>query len=493
MEFSYPTPFPEALEKLRARQIVPAGLSTAEWAAIPVAIRERAFFSSRVESARLLQEMRNYMDEWLLNERAIESHGGLRRTGRAEFVANMREIAIREGLGKIDPETGEVNPEINEEDLRDIRSTRRLELIFDTQTEAAQEYGYWQQGQDPDILHVYPAQRFIRVRPVLAPRAYHQAALGEVRRKDDTDFWISLNRDFGVPWGPWGFGSGCGVEDVDRDEAIDLGLMKASDVVKPAKRDFNDGLSSGIRDLDADIAAALAQSTGGTSANGQLTPRQAPAVQKRVFPRLSRLTTENVESSLKKLARYDGTKLAAKANTKKLPDSMRHIVDATLEHLGSIIPPALVEKLPSTTITAFHDEKTAGVAGKFHPRTGRIRINADLQNQPDQLALTVIHEAGHWLWKILPAKSRKTILDHFAERTAGEKPFTRKGRKYFRDHWAEELAGREDGTEVLPYHLELLDLSPKRLADKLKDSHIRQTLELILSVLGIDGSNLPKP
>lgn len=270
MIFETPIPFADAIRKLLDQQITPSALDTAGWMEIESALRERSFFSARVESARVLQSMRDYMEDFL--EASRMANGGLVASGRSEFVADMRELAIREGLGRVDPETGEIDPNIRESDLTDIRSIRRQELIFDTKIESAAEYGYFAQGQDPDILYVFPAQRFIRIRPVIAPRDYHEAALGEIRRKDDLDFWLSLNRDFGVPWGPWGFGSGCGVEDVDRDESIEAGVINASDEVKPITRPFNAGLSAGTRDLSGDIAAALARTLGGTLADGRLTP-----------------------------------------------------------------------------------------------------------------------------------------------------------------------------------------------------------------------------
>ena len=275
MTFTEPVPFTEAIDKLVSRDIVPSAKNSAQWAATDAAIRERAFFSARVESARMLQGMRDYLEDYLTGTRMAE--GGLLAQGRAEFVADMRELAISEGLGKIDPKTGKINPEIRESDLTDIRSIRRLQLIFDTQVEAAQEYGYWRQGQDPAILKAFPAQRFIRVRPVLSPRAYHTANEGAIRRKDDTAFWLSMNLDFDVPWGPWGFGSGMGVEDVSREEAIAEGVIKKGDVVTPAAKDFNDSLSASTRDLDPDIVTALERSTGGTAADGRLTPREATA------------------------------------------------------------------------------------------------------------------------------------------------------------------------------------------------------------------------
>jgi hypothetical protein len=275
MTFTTPTPFLAAIAKLIRRKIVPSRANSAQWRQIDVALRERSFFSARVESARVLQSMQDYLGDFLQNSRM--ANGGLVAQGRAEFVADMRELAIREGLGNIDPETGRINPIIKESDLTDIRSISRLQLIFDTQTESAQEFGYWQQGQDPDILDVFPAQQFIRVRPVKIPRSYHQAAEGSIRRKDDLPFWLSLNRDFGVPWGPWGFGSGMGVEDVDRNEAIAAGVIREGDVIKPTAKDFNDGLSSSVRDFSGQILAALQRATRGTLADGRLLAPDSPS------------------------------------------------------------------------------------------------------------------------------------------------------------------------------------------------------------------------
>jgi hypothetical protein len=272
MEFSTPLPFSEALDKLGVREIVPSAQGTAEWSGVEVAIRERAFLSARVESARVLQTMKDYLDDFMAGARM--ENGGLKAQGRAEFLADMRQLVIAEGLGRIDPATGKIDPVIREGDLTDIRSMRRLQLIFDTQVEAAQEFGFWKQGQNPDILYVFPAQQFIRVRPVMIPRDYHQAAEGSIRRKDDLEFWLSMNRDFNVPWGPWGFGSGMGVEDVDREEAIAAGVMLPEETVRPIHKDFNERLSASVRDLDGGIAAALKRISGGEVAGGRIVARE---------------------------------------------------------------------------------------------------------------------------------------------------------------------------------------------------------------------------
>lgn len=252
-------PFAEALRHLGDKTAVGSRLTSQEWRdKVAVALRERAFFSARIENARVLQTMQDYIGDFL--SKAIDpTHGGLNAQGRAEFVAEMRELCQREGLGKLDPTTGKISPEIDDADITDIRSIARLQLIFDTQTEQAYEYGYWEQGNDPDILDAYPAQRFIRVRPVKVPRPYHAAAEGTVRRKDDLDFWLSMNPDFGVPYGPWGFNSGMGVEDVGRREAQALGLIEPGEKITPPDRDLNTRLSASVRDFSPEIMDELRQ------------------------------------------------------------------------------------------------------------------------------------------------------------------------------------------------------------------------------------------
>lgn len=249
--------FREALDRLDAKTVVSSRLNSYEWRAqVAVALRERAFFSATVENARVLQTMQDHLSDYL--QKAIDPEiGGLKAQGRAEFVADMRELCIREGLGKVDPETGRIAAEIDEGDLTDLRSMARLQLIFDTQTEQANEYGYWSQGNDPDLLAAFPAQRFIRVRPVRVPRPYHAAAAGMVRRKDDLDFWLSMNPDFGVPYGPWGFNSGMGVEDVDRIEAEELGLIAPGEKLSPPDQSLNDRLSASVRDFSPEIIDEL--------------------------------------------------------------------------------------------------------------------------------------------------------------------------------------------------------------------------------------------
>lgn len=246
-----PMPFWEALSYLENKEAVASAMTTAEWQRMPVAVRVKASFSATLTSAKAAQDITDYLTGFVRGEKAVNDKGQEYHVyqGRAEFVANMRQRMIEEGFGKV-LHDGTLDPEIHDNDLRDLRGCRRLQLIFDTNTEQAASYAQWQEGQDPDVLDVFPCQRFVRVRPVHTPRPYHDDAIGTIRRKDDLAFWLDLNRDFGLPWGPWGFNSGCGVEDVDRDEAEAEGVIKPTDKIRSIKKDFLEGLEESVRGLD---------------------------------------------------------------------------------------------------------------------------------------------------------------------------------------------------------------------------------------------------
>lgn len=240
-EFIKPLPFQEARDKLSDRSPVASALKSADWQRVPIALRERAFFSATVENVRFLQRAKEELQDFATGARGINERGqSFLKTSRAEFVERLQKLAITEGI----PISGPTP-------LQNPRSEARLQLIFDTNLKSAQDYGAWKQGMDPDVLDAFPAQRLIRVVDVRVPRRYHQENLGEVRLKSDIDFWLSMNPDFGVPWGPWGYNSGVDVEDVSREEAEALGLLAPGQRVQPMEKEFNERLQASVRNLDS--------------------------------------------------------------------------------------------------------------------------------------------------------------------------------------------------------------------------------------------------
>ena len=260
MQIIKPVIFTEAVDKLGSKSIIGSKLNSEQWAALPQALRDRGLWSAQIESIRFLQRSRGHLSDYLQGAREeITLPNGTKTTalktgGRADFIKKMQDFAIKEGMGPLDPAHAGT--------IKDIRTERRLGLIFDTQVRMAQDYGNWKQGMDPDVLNAYPAQRFIRVRPVKESRDTHHLHENEVQLKTDLGFWKALNQDFGNPYGPWGWGCGHDVEDVDRSEAERRGLVVPGQNIQPVEKQFNDDLEASARGLDPDMRTHLQESFG---------------------------------------------------------------------------------------------------------------------------------------------------------------------------------------------------------------------------------------
>jgi hypothetical protein len=261
-----PTSNPIAVAKIKSLTPVGSPLNSAGWEKVQFGLRDSSFFSSKVETFRLLQVAADRL------KTAIEI---LRRPGegrdggegafqtREKFVAELQKIAREEGL---DPRNFGEGAKLN--GLEDITSVRRLNLIFDIQTENAQEFAKWKMDQDPDVLNAYPAQEFIRVSARLHPRTDWKARWIEaggragrmVALKTDP-VWISLSR-FGKPWPPFDYGSGMGLRDISRREAIALGIIKKDAKLKPVDKPFTEKMQADVSGLSEKMQSALRRSFG---------------------------------------------------------------------------------------------------------------------------------------------------------------------------------------------------------------------------------------
>lgn len=383
MQFVKPLPFAEALEKLGQRVVVASKLDSEGWSQLPLALRERAFWSATIESVRVLQGMRGGIDDFLSGARETLPNGevALKSGSRAEFVKQFAALAEAEGVGPADPD--------DVGGLKDIRSEARLSLIWRTQVEAAQAYGTWKQGQDPDVLNEFPAQRFIREQEVKQPRPVHQMNIGVVRLKSDLDFWMAMNDPsfggFGVPWGPWGFNSGMGVEDVDRDEAERLGLIAAGERAKPVDKDFNDRLEASARGIDGDLIDVLKQEFGdqlsvegdrlkwrggqdGSSERAEPEPEPAETKVERKSP---------VSKALEVLAR----------------GSLRQQVLEALVEMDKVHDDGRLDPIGVTALNKSHFGEM-----KYSPIVGQFKAMGLAVNPKGPWPqLTMVHEAGHLL------------------------------------------------------------------------------------------------
>lgn len=269
MIFAAPVPFKEAVQSRAVRELLPTEFRTELLSTLPAEIRERAFFSAGVTNAEFLQKASDQIDRMLTGSK--ESAGGI---DRAKARLELRQLLGSLGYKPAEDEQGS---------LTDLSSDDRLNLILDTNLQMAQSYGQWKQGQDPAVLDQWPAQELIRVIDSKEKRDWPQrwADAGGVFYggrmialkfdPKDPGFWERLSR-FNLPYPPFDFNSGMDVQDIDRDEAIAIGLIDRDTQIAPQDRGFNDGLEAalGVGDTIAHAVQALFGSRATFTADGIL-------------------------------------------------------------------------------------------------------------------------------------------------------------------------------------------------------------------------------
>ncbi len=384
MQFVKPTPYREALEKVGVKSPIGSQLNSSQWGDVPVALRERAFFSSRVESVRFLQRAQDGITDFLSGNTEVLPNGqtALKTGGRAQFIEQMREFALREGMGPLDG--------VKKGSLQDITSERRLGLIFDIQTRQAQDFGYRKQGLDPDVLNEFPAQRFIRVKPVKEPRFNHLPYEDKVYLKTDP-IWKFINADFRVPWGPFGFGCGHDVEDVDRAEAEQLGLVRPGERLEPPAEDFNDNLEVSTRGLVPELIELLKAAFGDQleirGDKMRWTPRRIGTSPVSKLP-----TIEKSETRETPVLR---TKPVSAALEMKVSGSLRESVRTGLAAIDQVHDDGVLPTIPVEPFNASDYGTLVYTKNKITNAVAPKRMN--IRSSGDWPALTAVHESGHFL------------------------------------------------------------------------------------------------
>jgi hypothetical protein len=222
-------PLLDAITALTDLTPVASALRSRDWQTyVPAELRNQAQFSSGVESIRVLDLVQDKLTK-AVSGLTEEVKNGRAIVSRESFVADLKKLLAEEGLG-----TGDGG-------LTDISSARRLRLIYDTQMDRAHAFARHKAGQDPDLLAAFPAQELIRLESRKAPRdwtARWQAAGGQIYQGrmialKSSPVWAAISR-FGTAFPPFDFGSGMGVEDVSREEAVELGVIAPGEHVSPA-------------------------------------------------------------------------------------------------------------------------------------------------------------------------------------------------------------------------------------------------------------------
>lgn len=216
--FVDPLPFAEAIEANVVRTLLPTELRTKDLAELDPELLARARFSAGVVEVGFLQETDDVIGELT----------------RGEINRAQGRERLKAYLGSLGDDT------IDNTDLTDLRSDARLNLVIDTNLGQAFGRGQYLQGAQEDVLDQWPAQELVRVVDAREPRKWRERweqAGGEfwgdrmIALKNDP-IWAAISR-FRQPYPPFDFNSGMDVEDIDRVEAEEIGLL-APDEPAPA-------------------------------------------------------------------------------------------------------------------------------------------------------------------------------------------------------------------------------------------------------------------
>jgi hypothetical protein len=246
----------QAIDNFARRENVRSAWNTADWAQAPAEIVSRSFFSAGVESGRFLSEARSGISAAL--DLSVDQYG--RMPDREKFIADLRGVALRLGLGTPDKPN----------DLKNLAGARRLGIIWDMNVNSANGRARRASGLSKGALFAAPAQELVRGRSARVPRdwtvRWQEAGAqvdweGALRTRfvalKTSPIWVELSR-FGTPWAPFDFGSGMILRNISRDQAVSLGLLQEDEILEPDPDPaYNDGLAATMQGVPEDVAEAV--------------------------------------------------------------------------------------------------------------------------------------------------------------------------------------------------------------------------------------------
>jgi len=250
---------------------MPTSATSAEIARLPSGIRRQALFSARLNTIGP----------------TVEIGKNIRDILDGNISASDARVKIRKSLDA----AGYTPPAGREGTLLDHTSDTRLNLILKQNVRKARGYAYYAEGMDPDILDTWPAWELLRVEVRKNERDWQgrwQAAGGTLT--DDgrmvalktSPVWRNISR-FGDPFPPFDYGSGMGVEEVERGDAVALGLLGENDTLTPEEPEFPDVPEANLPGIERmpELQTAIEKAMGEYAEfNGGVLSIVRPAVEK---------------------------------------------------------------------------------------------------------------------------------------------------------------------------------------------------------------------
>lgn len=277
-----------ALLQWRGREVFPTDLSSAEIGGFSRELRMRSVFSARTTNAEYLGEVAQVVDDMLAGKINMA-------TGRLRLMRKLKQLGYDPEIGF--PADMATIPPAERGSLQDLSSDARLNLMLETNTRMAANYGRMADGNDPYARHAYPAWELVRlfIRAVPRGSAESHSVGWEPRWNDageavewegamhspmvarkDSPIWQALGDGAGGhtdtlsnPFPPFAFNSGLAWKAVDRARCLALGLITAAETVgemdgqlTPAAQEINDIVGGLSPDLQEELRREIASDEG---------------------------------------------------------------------------------------------------------------------------------------------------------------------------------------------------------------------------------------
>jgi hypothetical protein len=274
-----------AIADRAGRTSLPMGLSTREYQQkLSQAVKSRATFMAKNQNAGSLD---------LLNTLITKIVGGPDSVASGERTAERRDQPMLLDIPQAKLELQDYlvqsgyKPKAGEEGtLTDLTSERRVDLVLKTNIDTTLGYVNWSEGQDQDVLDMWPAWELYRLTDPLGEkrdwlmrwRLAGGKLFGErMIALKNSEVWNKLgdpglfDDGLGNPYPPFAFSSGMDVKDVTRAECIRLGVIeKGQPGPAPIVKDLNEGLEVKADKFSAALADVLANDPDLTMDNGVL-------------------------------------------------------------------------------------------------------------------------------------------------------------------------------------------------------------------------------
>ncbi|MBR4939033.1 MAG: hypothetical protein IKZ22_09205 [Kiritimatiellae bacterium] len=222
------------------KALVASGLNTAGWSTIQAGIRNRAFFSSQVNQAKIVYAMHQ-------NVAALVGSGKSPSEVRRDLRAYLESIGYDAGDSR--------------GTIKDLTTKARLDVMMKTNADQAKGYASHLRATTIGAILAFPAYEFVRVQQRKLPRNWDARWMNAAKAvgfegvsRDPSKkialktspIWSQLSR-FGNPFPPFDFNSGMSVRDVPKSKCREIGLLGPDEQPKiPQPPDFNGNLTAQV-------------------------------------------------------------------------------------------------------------------------------------------------------------------------------------------------------------------------------------------------------